>query len=131
MGGTAFASTSDLKEGRFLMIDGEPCRIVGMTKSKPGKHGEAKYRIDGIGVFDGRRRTLLCPSGEEVEIPIIDRKNAQIVAVVGTNLQLMDLASFEMFESPIPEELKGQPLEAGKEVEYVETMGRRMVTRLR
>ena len=31
-----------LKAGSYVIIDGEPCRIVEMTKSKPGKHGSAK-----------------------------------------------------------------------------------------
>ena len=34
----------ELKEGRYMMIDEEPCRILSIQTSKPGKHGEAKAR---------------------------------------------------------------------------------------
>ncbi|MFQ5648233.1 MAG: translation initiation factor IF-5A, partial [Candidatus Aenigmatarchaeota archaeon] len=27
----------DLKPGYFVMVEGEPCKVVSMTKSKPGK----------------------------------------------------------------------------------------------
>ena len=38
-----------LKEGRYIVIDDEPCRILGIATSKPGKHGAAKSRIDAVG----------------------------------------------------------------------------------
>lgn len=44
-----------LKEGRYVLIDEEPCTIVNITTSKPGKHGAAKARIEGIGVFDSQK----------------------------------------------------------------------------
>ncbi|HLC00480.1 MAG TPA: translation initiation factor IF-5A, partial [Candidatus Bathyarchaeia archaeon] len=33
-----------LRVGGYMMIDGEPCHILDVTKSKPGKHGSAKAR---------------------------------------------------------------------------------------
>ncbi|GIU70960.1 MAG: hypothetical protein KatS3mg003_0439 [Candidatus Nitrosocaldaceae archaeon] len=30
-------SLGSLKEGSYIVIDGEPCRIVSYEKSKPGK----------------------------------------------------------------------------------------------
>ncbi|MDD1654883.1 MAG: translation initiation factor IF-5A, partial [Methanomicrobiales archaeon] len=38
-----------LKEGRYVVIDDEPCKILGIATSKPGKHGAAKSRIDAVG----------------------------------------------------------------------------------
>ncbi|MEM7827910.1 MAG: translation initiation factor IF-5A, partial [Candidatus Aenigmatarchaeota archaeon] len=35
----------DLNEGNYVMADGEPCRVVSITISKPGKHGSTKARI--------------------------------------------------------------------------------------
>jgi len=40
-----------LKTGSYVIVDDEPCRIVDLTKSKPGKHGAAKARVVTIGVF--------------------------------------------------------------------------------
>ncbi|RJS79096.1 translation initiation factor IF-5A, partial [Candidatus Bathyarchaeota archaeon] len=34
-------SVGSLRVGGYIIVDGEPCRIVDLTKSKPGKHGAA------------------------------------------------------------------------------------------
>ena len=34
-----------IKEGRYIVIEEEPCRVVSIATSKPGKHGAAKARI--------------------------------------------------------------------------------------
>ncbi|MEW6329638.1 MAG: translation initiation factor IF-5A, partial [Candidatus Micrarchaeota archaeon] len=57
-----FASAKELKVGKYVLIDGVPCRVVGIESSAPGKHGAAKMRVTAIGVFDGSKRTLLKPS---------------------------------------------------------------------
>lgn len=124
------AQAKELREGRFVVIEGEPCRVVQIETSSPGKHGAAKMRIVGIGIFDDVKRTLLKPSDGDVEIPIVERKSGQVVSISGDMAQLMDPQTYEMFELKIPEELKGQ-VEAGKEVEILETMGRRAIQRVR
>ena len=48
-----------LRTGSYIIIDNEPCHIVEVTKSKPGKHGSAKARIVAIGVFDGVKRSIV------------------------------------------------------------------------
>ena len=125
-----FASAKELKVGKYVLIDDIPCRIVDIESSAPGKHGAAKMRVTAMGVFDGSKRTLLKPSDADVEVPIIERKTAQIVAISGETAQLMDLASYEIFELPIPEEIR-QEAGAGKEAEYMETMGKKAITRIR
>lgn len=124
------ASMKELKDGKYVMIDGFPCRVVGIEVSAPGKHGAAKMRVTAIGVFDGTKRTLLKPSDADIEVPIIEKKNGQIVTLVGEIAQVMDLATFETFEMAIPKELKANAA-PGKEVEYVDTMGKRMIMRIR
>lgn len=99
-----------MKEGSYLMIDGgEPCKIVEVEKSKTGKHGSAKVRIVGIGVFDNVKRTLIVPADAQVEVPIIEKFVAQVVAKVGDSWQLMDLRNYTTFEVPqnqIEEDIK-------------------------
>ncbi|HJJ86967.1 MAG TPA: translation initiation factor IF-5A, partial [Methanocorpusculum sp.] len=34
-----------LKEGRYVVVDDEPCKIMSISISKPGKHGAAKARL--------------------------------------------------------------------------------------
>ncbi len=122
----------ELREGKLVMIDGEPCKVVSMQVAKTGKHGSAKARVEGIGIFDDQKRSFIGPMESRIEIPILERKNAQVLAFMGNNIQLMDLSTYETFEIPAPieEDLKSK-LTEGIEVEYVETMGRRKVVRTR
>ncbi|MFN4133358.1 MAG: translation initiation factor IF-5A [Candidatus Hadarchaeales archaeon] len=119
-----------LKEGRFIIINNEPCRIVGFTTSAPGKHGHAKAKIDAIGLFDSQKYTIVHPTSATVEVPVIERGNAQVLAVVENNAQLMDLVTYETFELPIPINLRGEVRE-GVEVEYIQALGRKKIERVK
>lgn len=118
-----------LKVGRYMIVDDEPCKIMGISTSKPGKHGEAKARIEAIGIFDGQKRSVVHPVKHKVHVPIIDKRSAQIVALMGENVQLMDLETYETFEMKIPDEFKNQ-LKPGSEILYLEALGRKKITRV-
>jgi translation initiation factor 5A len=122
------AEVRTLKVNRYVIIDGEPCRIVGLSTSKPGKHGEAKARIEAIGVFDGQKRSIVHPVKHKVHVPMIDKRSAQVLAFMGNIVQLMDLETYETFEMPIPDEFKGQ-LKTGKEIQYLQALGKKKITR--
>ena len=122
------AEVRTLKVNRYLIIDDEPCKIKSISTSKPGKHGEAKARIEAIGVFDGQKRSVVKPVTHKVGVPIIDKRTAQVVAIMGDNVQLMDMETYETFEMPIPDEYKGK-LEPGTEVSYLIALGRKKITR--
>jgi len=124
-----FASAKDIKVGRFLLIDGVPCKVVDIETSSPGKHGSAKMRITAIGIFDGQKKTLLQPSHGDVQVPVIKKQKAQVVSVTGESAQLMDSETYEVYDLKIPEELKGK-LNAGAEVEVMVAMGRRALSRI-
>ena len=117
-----------LKVNRYMIIDDEPCKIVSISTSKPGKHGEAKARIEAIGVFDGQKRSVVHPVKHKIHVPIIDKRSAQVVALMGENVQLMDMETYETFEMKIPDEYKGK-LEPGNEINYLEALGRKKITR--
>ena len=124
------AEVRELKVGRYVLIDEEPCKIQSISTSKPGKHGEAKARIDAVGIFDEQKRSVVHPVKHKVGVPIIDKRSAQILALMGADVvQLMDMETYETFEMPIPEDLKGQ-LEPGKEILYLQAMGKRKITRV-
>lgn len=126
-----YAELGDLKVGNFIVIDGEPCRIVEMSKAKTGKHGSAKAHVVAIGIFTGNKKTLVAPVSQRVEVPVIDKRTAQVIAVTGDSIQLMDLETYETFEVDIPEDegLKSK-MQPGAEVEYWEVMGRRKIMRV-
>jgi len=119
-----------LKVGSFVMIEDEPCRIVDYAKSKPGKHGSAKARVVAIGVFDGVKRSFVKPVDAQVEVPIIEKRSGQVIALLPTAVQVMDLETYEILETPLPEEeeIKSR-LASGVEVEYWLILGRTKVVR--
>ena len=121
-----------LKDGSYILIEGEPCRIVEYDKSKPGKHGAAKARVVGIGVFDNVKRSLVLPVSTNVEVPLIEKKSGQVISSSGGNVQLMDLESFETFDVQMPPEPEvSSKVVAGAEVEYWRVMGHTKIMRVK
>ena len=120
-----------LKPGNLVVIDGEPCKVVSIEKSKPGKHGSAKARVVAIGIFDNVKRSIVGPVDSHVDIPIINKRTAQVVSIMDT-VQLMDLETYEMFETNLPEnEEIRKKLEPGITVEYWEIMNRKMIVKVK
>jgi translation initiation factor 5A len=113
-----------IKEGRYIVIEEEPCKVVGIATSKPGKHGAAKARIDAVGIFDGVKRSIVQPVSAKTYVPVVERKSGQVLSIAGTTAQLMDMKDFTNFEIPIPEEKRGT-IEVGKEYMYIESMGKK------
>jgi len=124
------AEVRTLRVNRYMIIDDEPCKIMSISTSKPGKHGEAKARIEAIGIFDGQKRSVVHPVKHKVHVPIIDKRSAQILSLLGSDtVQLMDLETYETFEMPIPDDLKGK-LEPGSEILYLQALGKKKITRV-
>ena len=123
----------DLKIGSYALIDNEPCQIVDIDKSKPGKHGSAKIRASGISLFDGKKKTYLGQADAGIQVPIVDKRSAQIVSITpGQGVQLMDLETYETIDiaTPTDDEITGK-IAAGKEVEYWIIMGRYKINRVK
>jgi translation initiation factor 5A len=125
------AELGSIKEGSNIVIDGEPCRVVEVEKSKTGKHGSAKVRVVAIGIFDGVKRNIVGPSDQRVEIPIIEKRSGQVVTV-GEVVSVMDKDTLEIVEIPLPaeEELRAK-LEPGANVEYWVVLNRKMISQVR
>jgi translation initiation factor 5A len=132
MGGKTIVEVRNLKKGRYIIVDDEPCKISNITTSSPGKHGSAKARIEAIGIFDDKKRSIIKPTGDKIESPIIDKRSGMVTTIMGDTIQLMDMESYETFEvpTPDPEEVQGD-IEQGVEVEYHETLGRYKVVRVK
>jgi len=115
-----------LKEGRYVVLDDEPCKIMSLSISKPGKHGAAKSRIDAIGIFDGVKRSVVFPVSAKTYVPIVERKSAQVITIAGSTATVMDMKEFNNFEIGIPPEKAGE-VEVGKEITYIESLGKRKI----
>jgi len=118
----------NLQENHYVIIDDEPCKIRNIDTSKPGKHGEAKARVEAVGIFDNKKHDMLNPVSAKVRTPIIDRKKGQIVNMADGEVNIMDMDSYETFQLEVDEETY-EELEQGQEIRYLETMGRKKITR--
>jgi translation initiation factor 5A len=120
-----------LKVGSYIIIDNEPCRIVSYDHSKPGKHGSAKARVAAMGVFDGSKHSLVSPVSANVEVPLINKRNGQVISISGDTLQIMDLETFEVFETSSVEEEIRNKIRQGGEVEYWQVLDRVKIVRVK
>jgi translation initiation factor 5A len=115
----------DLQEGNYVMMEDVPCKITAYSTAKPGKHGSAKARIEGTGVFDGNKRSLSQPVDAKVWTPIIERKQGQVVSVESEEVaQVMDLETYETITISVP---ASTDLSPDDEIEYLEFEGQRKI----
>ena len=126
-----------LEIGSYILLpvsdqpSGEPCRIVEYDTSKPGKHGAAKARIVGVGVFDNQKRPHVGPVSMQVHVPLIDKRTAQIISMSGDIVQVMDSETFETIDvNLVDDEVQGK-LENGQNVEYWKVMDRTKIMRIK
>jgi len=126
-----------LKIGSYILLPvsdqptGEPCRITEYDTSKPGKHGAAKARIVGMGVFDDQKRPHVGPVSMQVHVPLIDKRPGQIISMTDSNIQVMDMETLETIDvDMVDEEIKGK-LEQGQEIEYWKVMDRIKIMRIK
>lgn len=129
---STIAELGDLKEGSLVIIDSEPCRVVSVEKSKPGKHGAAKARIVAIGIFDNVKRSLVGPVDTKVEVPIVDKRTGTVIALTPEYVQIMDSETYEVVDAPYPtdEKLRSK-LAEGVEVEFWKVSGRVLINVVR
>ncbi len=126
------AKAGDLKVGSYVLIDNEPCQVVDVEHSKPGKHGSAKIRASGISLFDGKKKSYLGQADTAVQVPIVDKRSGQIVSITPSGIQLMDLENYETIDIAMPSDDEiASKIAAGKEVEYWIIMGRYKINRVK
>lgn len=110
-GHTKLQSVGSLQKGSYIVVDGAACKVVSTATSRPGKHGHAKVNLMAVGLIDGKKRNLVLPGHDNVEVPIIEKKTAQVLSVSGNTANVMDSETYETFDLEIPEELQGKVVE--------------------
>jgi translation initiation factor 5A len=113
----------ELDEGSYVLIDDVPCKINAYSTAKPGKHGSAKARIEAEGVFDGQKRSLSQPVDQKIWVPIIERKQGQVIDVRDGEIQVMDLETYDNFVMRAGDE----DLAVDDEIEFLEHEGQRKI----
>lgn len=106
MGEVKLVPMGSLVKGRYVVVDGVASIVVDNTHSKPGKHGSAKSNLTAVGMLDGKKRNVVGPASQNIEVPLIEKKNAQILSVDGDKANVMDMESYQTFDLKIPDEMK-------------------------
>ncbi len=121
-------NATEMRVGSYILIDGEGYVIKSLDVSKTGKHGHAKVRFEANSLTGGKKKVLVVPGHERFDVPMIDKRKAQILSVMGDKASVMDSENYENFELDIPEELKGQ-IKDGMTVEYWDVEGQKIIKR--
>ncbi|MBR84380.1 MAG: translation initiation factor IF-5A [Euryarchaeota archaeon] len=126
MPGTTRAEIRTLKVGRYVALEDSAYKILSMSKSKPGKHGSAKARLELEDIFTGQKRSHVGTVTDNINIPIIEKGSAIITHIQGEEVHAMDNKTYENLILPIDPDLNLNP---GGEVQWMEAMGRYRITR--
>ena len=123
---------SQIKEGNHIIQNDEVFLVRSIEKSKSGKHGHTKCRMKIENIFTGSKTEIAIPGDIKLQSPIIDKRNAQVISIGSDSVQLMDLETYETFESAFPdnEEAKGQ-IQEGAEVKYWNAIGKSKIMRVK
>ena len=127
---TKQASVGSLKKGSYVVIEGAACVVMDTQTSRPGKHGHAKVRISAMGLIDNKKRVVVMPGHDNVEVPIIEKKTAQVLSIQGNMANVMDAETYETFDLAIPDELKDACV-AGVSVLYWKVMEDRIMKQIK
>ena len=126
MPGTTRVEIRTLKVGRYVAIDEDAYKILSISKSKPGKHGSAKARLELEDIFTGQKRSHVGTVTDNIQVPVIEKGSAVITFVQGNEVNAMDNKTYETLILPLDPEMN---LEAGGEIQWMEAMGRYRMTR--
>ena len=126
MPGTTRVEIRTLKVGRYVAIDEDAYKILSISKSKPGKHGSAKARLELEDIFTGQKRSHVGTVTDNIQVPVIEKGSAVITFVQGNEVNAMDNKTCETLILPLDPEMN---LEAGGEIQWMEAMGRYRITR--
>ena len=119
---------TEAKAGVCIIIENSPCIVRSQEISKTGKHGHAKVRIEANGILDGKKRILVIPGADRLEVPMIKKLRGQVLSIQNNKANIMDLESFETLDVAIDDELISA-LNEGDNVEYWDIEGIKIIKR--
>ena len=126
MPGTARVEIRTLKVGSYVAIEDSAYKILSISKSKPGKHGSAKARLELENLFTKQKRSHVGTVTDTIQVPILEKGSAIITHLEGEEIHAMDTKTYASLILPIDTSMK---LDPGGEIQWVEAMGRYKITR--
>ena len=127
---TKIVGANQIQKGSFILMGGVACKVVDVEISKPGKHGHSKVRISAVGLVDEKKRIEVMPGHDNVEVPVIEKRNAQVLSVQGDIANVMDSENYETYDLKIPEEFRGQ-IKDGMSVLYWTIMNEKVIKQIK
>ena len=123
--------TDAVKVGRYIIVDGMACVVKSIQGSKTGKHGHSKARVEAQGLIDENvKKIFIRPLSDNIDVPLVEKENAQVLSVKDNKANVMDMTTFETFDLEIPEEFKEQ-LKEGVQIIYWKLMGKKVIKQVK
>jgi translation initiation factor 5A len=126
MVGTDRVEIRTLKVGRFCVVDYEAYKILSISKSKPGKHGSAKARLELVSLFSSKKISHVGTVTDNIYVPMIEKGTAMVTHLEGSEVHAMNMKDHSMMILPMEAEMN---IEAGKEIMWMEALGRFKIIR--
>ena len=126
MPGTTRVEIRTLKVGRYCCVDEKAYKINSISKSKPGKHGSAKARLELVDIFTGQKISHVGSVTATINVPLIEKGTAMVTHIEGQEVHAMNMRDHSMMILPLEDEFN---IEAGKEIMWMEALGRYKITR--
>ena len=120
MPGTTRVEIRTLKVGRYCCVDDKAYKINSISKSKPGKHGSAKARLELIDIFTGQKISHVGSVTDSIHVPLIEKGTAMVTHIEGAEVHAMNMRYHSMMILPMEDEME---IEAGKEIMWMEALG--------
>lgn len=120
---------TEMRVGTYLLLDGVAHQVKKMDISKTGKHGHAKVRFEAISAFSGKKKVMVIPGHDKFEVPMIIKKEGQVLSVHEKTASIMDSETFENLDLEIPEELQGTLVD-GVSVEFWDIEGEKLIKKV-
>jgi len=121
-------NATEARVGTNIIIEGSPYTVKKMDVSKTGKHGHSKVRIEASAIITDGKKVFVVPGHDKLEVPMIEKRKAQVLSVGDSAVSVMDLESFETIDVPCAEEIKNE-IEVNSNVEYWDIEGEKIVKR--
>ncbi|DAC14451.1 MAG TPA: translation initiation factor IF-5A [Candidatus Poseidoniales archaeon] len=126
MPGTTRVEIRTLKVGRYCCVDEKAYKINSISKSKPGKHGSAKARLELVNIFTGQKISHVGSVTDTINVPLIEKGTAMVTHIEGQEVHAMNMRDHSMMILPLEDEFN---IEAGREIMWMEALGLFKITR--
>ena len=115
-----------LKVGRFGVVDEEAYKILSISKSKPGKHGSAKARLELVSLFSSKKISHVGTVTDSIHVPMIEKGKAMVTHIDGEEVHAMNMKDHSMMILPVDPDIQ---VDSGQEILWMEALGRYKIER--